>query len=392
MLLDYVRQRLFSPTNSSSPRGIGAELELIPVDSKTRAVTPAPVSAGVISRLASREGWPGDAAKEDHSLWNLRDGSAVSFEPGGQIEISSSLHETASSLIESLQRFALLLQAEMNQHGITLIARGVDPYNDIDTVPLQLQRDRYIRMTDYFNSVGTSGIRMMRQTAALQINVERGSEPERRWRLLNAIAPVVTALFANSRQYAGSDTGYASYRAYLWRTLDRSRTGLAYASEDPAGHYLGFALDAMAIRSRDLLEGIGYQTFRNWMQQSDLLLDEWEFHLSTLFPEVRPKAYFELRSADTIEVQWLAAPIVFVAGLIYDSETARVAADLVGDPDSNLMERAAIDGLHDERLKKLATQLTRLSLQGAVALGTEYLAVEHIESAREYFARVLAAS
>lgn len=392
MLLDYVRQRLFSPANSSSPRAVGAELELIPVDSETKAVTPAPVSARVISQLARRENWPGDASKEDRSLWNLRDGSAVSFEPGGQIEISSSLHETASSLIESLQRFALLLQAEMKHNGIALIARGVDPYNDVDTVPLQLQRDRYIRMTDYFNSVGTSGIRMMRQTAALQINVEKGTEPEQRWRLLNAIAPVVTALFANSRRYAGSDTGYASYRAYLWRTLDRSRTGLPYASEDPARHYLAFALDAIAIRSRDLLEGIGYQTFRDWMEQTDLLLDEWEFHLSTLFPEVRPKAYFELRSADTIDIQWLAAPIVFVTGLVYDSETARLASDMVGEPDPSLMERAGIYGLHDERLKELAAQLTRLSLQGARALGADYIGVEHIESAREYFARALAAS
>ena len=392
MLLDYVRQRLFSPANSSSPRAIGAELELIPVDSETRAVTPAPVSARVISDLARREGWPGDATKEDRSLWNLRDGSAISFEPGGQIEISSSPHETATSLIESLQRFALLLQAEMKQHGIMLVARGVDPYNDIATVPLQLQRDRYIRMTDYFNSVGTSGIRMMRQTAALQINVERGTDPERRWRLLNAIAPVVTALFANSRQYAGSDTRYASYRAHLWRTLDPSRTGLAYERRDPAHHYLAFALDAVAIRSRDLLEGIGYQTFRNWMQQTDLLLDEWEFHLSTLFPEVRPKAYFELRSADTIDIQWLAAPIVFVTGLVYDPETTRVAADLVGEPDTNLMEKAGEHGLRDARLKELAAQLTRLSLEGAHALGTEYIAARHIESAREYFARALARS
>ena len=390
MLLDYVRQRLFSPTSSSNPRAIGAELELIPVDVRTRAVTPAAVSAPIISELAIREEWLGDLTRKDETLWNFRDGASISFEPGGQIEISSSPHETASSLIESLQRRARLLQAEMDQHGITLIARGVDPYNDVASVPLQLQRDRYIRMTDYFNSVGTSGARMMRQTAALQINVEKGSEPEVRWRLLNAIAPVVTALFANSGRYAGADTGYASYRAHLWSTLDPSRTGLAYARNDPAHHYLTFALDAVAIRSRDLLEGRDYQSFRSWMQEEELLLDEWEFHLSTLFPEVRPKAYFELRSADTVDVEWLAAPIVFVTGLIYDEQSERAAAVLLGEPDPALMEQAAKYGLSDARLKELAGELTQLSIQGAYALGPHYLEAGHIESAREYFARRLA--
>jgi len=390
MLLDDVRERLFSPLQSNTPLAVGAELELIPVDATTRSVVAAPASAKVLSRLAHHEGWRAQRVENDPPSYGLPDGSRLSFEPGGQIEISSSLHATASSLIQSLQRIALTVEKEMKTEGIMLIARGVDPYNDISAVPLQLKRERYVRMTGYFNSIGESGIRMMRQTAALQINVERGREPLSRWRLLNALAPVVIALFANSSAYAGSDSGFASYRAQLWRTLDPSRTGLAYGAEDPARHYLNFALDAGAIRSSGIKEPGRYKSFRETMQGTDTSPEDWHFHLSTLFPEVRPKAYFELRSADTVDIGSLAAPIVFVTGLVYDPDRARDATRFLGEPSTRLMETAGKYALRDAGLKEVAGQLTELSLRGARALGPRYVSADHIESARQFFDRVLA--
>ena len=394
VLLEDVRQRLFSPTNSANPRAIGVELELIPVDTVTREVIPAREgersTSRVLSRLGGREGWREEAMQGDPSSWNLPDGARISFEPGGQIEISSSPHATASALIDAVTRVVDRIDDEMTAAGISLVAAGVDPRNDIASVPLQLHRERYTMMTDYFDSIGDAGVRMMRQTAALQINVERGSDPARRWRLLNALAPLVIALFANSRLYGGSDTGFASYRAHVWRTLDESRTGIVYDTADPADHYLRFALDAIAMRSgRDRKSAVGFVSFAEWMQSTELSLEDWHFHLSTLFPEVRPKAYFEIRSADTIDVRWLAAPIVFVTGLIYDSAAAGSAIRLLGAPGSDLVERAGRLGLTDPELRKLAGESVELAVEGARALGPEYLAVEHIDSAREYFARAL---
>lgn len=393
VLLEDVRQRLFSPTNPANPRAIGVELELIPVDTRTREVIPAREgersTSRVLSRLAGREGWREEATREDPSSWNLPDGACISFEPGGQIEISSSPHATASALIDAMTRVVGQIGEEMASSGISLVAAGVDPCNDIASVPLQLHRERYAMMTDYFDSIGVAGVRMMRQTAALQINVERGSDPAARWLLLNSIAPLVIALFANSRVYAGSDTGFASYRAHIWRMLDTSRTGLAYDAMDPAEHYLRFALDAIAMRSGKDRKPAGFVSFGEWMQSTELSLDDWHFHLSTLFPEVRPKAYFEMRSADTIDVRWLAAPIVFVTGLIYDSAAAGSAIRLVGAPGSELVERAGRLGLKDPELRNLVSESVELAVEGARALGPEYLAVEHIDSAREYFARAL---
>ncbi len=177
-LLEYVRQRLFSAVKSNTPRAVGVEIELIPIHASTRC--PAfPRNGGVastadiISRLAQRHGWLEESVDNDPPSWTLPDGTRISFEPGGQIEISSTPHATASSVIDSTEAIVAMLQTAMAGEGIELLARGVDPYNDIDAVPLQLHRDRYERMTRYFESIGPSGVRMMRQTAALQINLER---------------------------------------------------------------------------------------------------------------------------------------------------------------------------------------------------------------------------
>jgi len=391
-LLEDVQRRLLAPIRSANPHAIGLELELIPVHktTRTRALTTNDARAStaeVLSLIGRREGWHEQSNGSDPSSWKLADGAYISFEPGGQIEISTAPKPTASDGIDSTQSLVKTLRAAMSNAGIELLARGVDPFNAIDAVPLQLQRERYTGMTRYFDSIGPSGVQMMRQTAALQINLERGEDPKSRWRLLNSLAPIVVALFANSRQYARKPTGWASYRAHLWRTLDPSRTGIIYDEASHVERYLRFALDAIAMRGG----GPGYRAFREWIAEPAINRDDWLFHLSTLFPEVRPKEFFELRSADTIEPDALAAPVVFVTGLVYDDECARRASELIGAPSEKLLERAGRLGLADPEIRRIASRLVVLALEGGRRLGGDYLRRPHLEAAYRYFADALRA-
>jgi glutamate--cysteine ligase len=390
-LLDDIRRRFFS-SQDSAPRTIGVELELIPVLASTRLPafpgSKEPQStAAVLSRLGAREGWLEQSVENDPPSWTLADGAHISFEPGGQIEISSVPHATASGAVRATQSLVAAIREAMQPGGIELVACGVDPRNGIEAVPLQLHRDRYARMTRFFDAIGSSGVRMMRQTAAVQINVERGRSPVVRWALLNSLAPYIVALFANSRRYARKRTEYASYRAHLWRTLDPSRTGLPWDSTDPATRYLAFALDAKAMRSSDGTRP--WLTFRDWMRAESVSDDDWQFHLSTLFPEVRPKEFFEIRSADAIDSDRLAAPVVFVTGIVYDEESASGASQLMASPSEELLERAGRLGLADPEIHRVVSRLTELALSGAKRLGREYIAEGDVTVAREYCAKAL---
>jgi glutamate--cysteine ligase len=341
----------------------------------------------VLSELGTKLGWTEQPAEGDAPSWNVSDGSRISFEPGGQIEFSTAPYSSASEAIDAATALVTSASDAMNGSGIELLAKGVDPYSLIEAVPLQRHGQRYTRMTRFFNSIGSAGVQMMRQTAALQLNLERGPKPVERWKLLNALVPVVVALFANSRDYAGAASGYQSYRAHLWRTLDPTRTGIVGNGGDPVSDYGRFALDALAMRSGD--ERTSYRSFRDWMKVGTVGDDEWLFHLSTLFPEVRAKEYFELRSADTVDVASLAAPVVFVTGIVYDDESAEAAANILPKPDADLLEVSGRLGLGDSRIRELSASVVELALGGAVRLGADYVSPAHIAVAREFFTRVL---
>jgi glutamate--cysteine ligase len=208
-------------------------------------------------------------------------------------------------------------------------------------------------------------------------------QPWLRWRVLNAAAPYVTAIFANSPIYARQDTGYQSARAVVWRDVDPTRTGMPYGAADPVQTYLDFALSAPAILF-PLVDGEA-RSFGDWLDLADPTLDQWHEHLSTLFPEVRPRGHFEVRSADAMAPEWYAAPLVLMAGILYDPATLRAADDLLGTPDPELLDRSGRDGLHDQSIARTGADLFQLALNGCRRLGSGYFHPAELEEATAFF-------
>jgi glutamate--cysteine ligase len=196
------------------------------------------------------------------------------------------------------------------------------------------------------------------------------------------LAPYVTAIFANSSRYAGTDTHYRSYRAHIWQTLDAGRTGLPVNTADPAGAYLDFALAAGAMMRDDAGR---YERFEVLAERDDVSLEDWELHLSTLFPEVRPRRYFELRSADAITPEHLAAPIGLIAGLVYDDDASRSASEMLARGDLPSLEVAAREGLANQQIREMSIRLTDVALTGCESLGDSYISAGDIETATRFF-------
>jgi len=391
LVLD-VASRLFASSANPNALTVGAELELLPMIGRTHEPPlihggKGPSLADCIRRALPAGEWHEVMTDSGAPSWNLPDATRISFEPGGQIEISSRAYTSCSALIAFLNETADRLSTAAKREGIELLSIGIDPYNDVASVPLQLHSDRYVRMTRYFEARGDSGTRMMRQTAALQISVDHGMRPLARWQLLNALAPFVVALFANSSRYRDADTDHQSYRAHLWRTLDRSRTGIPFDGKDPPRRYAEFALNAGSLRG--WADAGEFHTFRSHLDLHDAVMDDWNFHLSTLFPEVRPKEYFELRSADTIDPSDVAAPLVFITGLVYHAPSARAAIAIAGAPDEALLERAGRAGLTNPEIRSRAAKLVDLSLEGAHALGNDYITSEDRSHAAAWLERRL---
>lgn len=384
-------QRVFRGVGSgSTPRRLGAEVEFIPVESLTGRRCglesgEVPGSLPFLRRYGSGQGWAESRTSKGTPCFTLPDAGRLTFEPGGQLEYSSPPCRTAGDLLAQLRSVLFPLRSAAANAGIDLLAIGLDPFNTAEQAPMLVEATRYERMAEYLALLGPDGARMMRQTAAFQLNLDFDDEPWLRWRVLNSAAPLVVAIFANSPMYAGEQTGYKSTRAHIWRQLDPSRTGIPYDERSPVQAYLEFALNAPAILC-PTVHG-EYQPFGEWLVRAQPSDAEWQDHLSTLFPEVRPRGHLELRSADAIAPEWYAAPVALTAGILYDPGALRAAADLLPLPDLGLLERAGRLGLHDPAIASMAADLFELALAGCESLGSAYFHPADIEQARAYFER-----
>lgn len=386
-LLHDLGTHAFALGRPPCPPRIGAEVELIPVSMDTGAQVPVVSLDGrstlpLLRRFGARHGWTEQASAYGVPQFQVPDGGIISYEPGGQIELSAAAFPSATALIRSLRGTVLPLMDAARDAGIELLAVGVEPRNGIEDVDLQLPGTRYVRLTRFLESIGTGGTRMMRQTAAMQVSVDFGAEPLLAWRVLNAMAPYVTAIFASSPVYRGVPTGHRSWRARIWRELDGGRTG-CFACADPVAEYLDFALAAPAILLGD---ETGARPFAEWNARGCAGPDEWRAHLTTLFPEVRPKGFAEVRSADAVAPEWYAAPLVLLAGIVYHPPALRAAADLLGEPDPGLLHAAGRDGLSDPHIAAVARDLADLALAGAEAL-PRFFDAGALDEAAAFFAR-----
>lgn len=374
----------------SAPERVGLEAELLPVAAETGLPAlpesgDGPSTLEMLRELARERGWRADRSKAGSPCFRIEGGGVLSLEPGGQIEYSSAPRESVDALLAEVEGVVRLLAGAAGRAGVELRTRGIDERNPPRAVRRVLTGRRYTRLAEHLARIGPAGRRMMLQTAALHVNLDLGTAPLLRWRVANALSPYAVAVFANSARYAGRETGHRSYRARQWRELDPSRAG-AFPGEDPVEEYLDFALEAGAILLGS--DGEPARPFRLWAARDGVGDEEWRSHLSTLFPEVRPRGWIEVRSVDALPPRWYAAPLVFLAGLLCDDEACRTALEMLPPVTEEALEAAGRDGVTDPERRRTATDLFDLALEGAERLGP-FVGGRALEVARDFRSRYL---
>jgi glutamate--cysteine ligase len=336
-------------------------------------------------------------------------GGRLTFEPGAQVEHSTAVYESVAAACADVSDVVGRLRAAFSRRNVALAALGIDVWHDVDTVPQQLRAGRYTAQAAYYRQRGHWGAVMMRHTASLQINLDLGPEGvwQERWLLANLASPLMTASFASS-----PGLGAVCTRARAWQELDPTRSGFPRllvegSGDDPRAEWGQAALEADVMIYRvteDHFEpGCLGCSFEKWIREGHPrwgwpTADDLDYHLTTLFFEVRPRGFLELRAGEALPGRWRAAPVVLTAALLYD-DAARVAAllyddgarasalDLLRSYRSQLpalWRRAAIDGVRDSELRDLACDLWRIGLDGARSLPSGYVGEADVATAEAY--------
>jgi len=286
-----------------------------------------------------------------------RDGSTITLEPGGQLELSgaplASMHETMREFREHIA----LVNHVSAPLGIVWLGLGVHPLAAIEELP-RMPRERHAIMREYLGRRDTLGLHMMHATAGVQANFDFASEADaaRKLRLALAASPISSALFANSSISLGRPNGFESWRAWIWRHTDNDRWSLLpFAFEESFGAgtayraYTEWALDVpmfLIVRDGHSLPAHG-QTFRHYMthgrEDFRASLADWNVHLTTLFPEVRLKHVVETRGTDAVPGAQVCALPAFWKGLLYDDVALEAALARV-----RAWTHAQVHALHGE--------------------------------------------
>ena len=314
-----------SPIHFPGPRGIGELMERMP----RFGFTP-----------FREEGLP---------IAALQGMLSVSLEPGGQLELSGRPFTCCHDLNQELRRHLAVVHALGAELGHRWLGVGYRPFGSVADAQW-MPKGRYRRMREHLSRTGDLALDMMTMTATVQANYDYLDEADmvRKVRGATAISPLVTALFANSPLRDGKDSGYLSFRSEVWRRVDPLRCGPRPEVFEPDfgyDRYAAWALDVPTLfvrRNGNYLDPGGL-TFRQLIDvglgDERVTLNDWEDHLTTLFPEVRLKRVIEVRGADVGTRDMCVALPAIWKGLLYDAEALAAAEALVQLPFS---ERLAL--------------------------------------------------
>jgi len=342
------------------PGTIGAELEWLVRDCSD------PSESVPLSRISKVY----DALKKPGVLPGA---GLLTLEPGGQVELSTAPAKDLSDCIAAASGDLVIMDEAFADAGLVLTGHGIDPLRRPSRI---LDLPRYAAMEEYFDRDGGWGRLMMCSTASVQVCVDAGMENggksgyDFRWRLLHALGPVLVAVFANSPLQRGKPTGWKCTRQLVWSRLDPGRTRSPAGAEpvaqaaaplgtvvlaahvggadDPRERWMRYAMDAGVLCMRRP-DGQPWTvpaslTFRDWLRATPggsarprapgrsahavppaPTADDLAYHLSTLFPPVRPRGHLELRMIDAQLGDGWIVPVAVVSALIDDPVAADAA-------------------------------------------------------------------
>ena len=330
-----------------------------------------------------------DLVYEDSLLIEVNAGqmNRLTVEPGGQIEFSGAPQRDLQDVESEIQRYLSRLHEIAEGNCLAFLAVGFDPLRKLEE-QRWFPKARYEVMRPYLATRGARAWDMMTRTCAVQTNVDYGlaEDLSKKFQLGNRLAPIVTAIFANSPFENGRVNGYKSTRAAAWLETDSDRTGVsptALQEEFSPDEFVRYALDVpMIFAQRDgrYLDAPTGMKFGDFLARGcpsvQPVFGDWADHLTTIFTEVRLKQHLELRSADCGSLPMALALQALWKGLLYDAEALeqalRLAPKLNRQEMRELQEQVARDALDARHagvnVLGLAKEIVRLARSGLEAI------------------------
>ena len=368
----------------------GVELELIGYDCARDWARLAP--AQVERVLAGFAPSSNDMFYENGVLVEVNAGqmNRLTVEPGGQIEFSGAPQRNLRDVELEIRRFLARLHEIAEASSYAFLAVGFDPLRTISEQQW-FPKARYEVMRPFLAEHGERAWDMMARTAAVQTNLDYGDEEDmaKKFLVANRLAPIVTAIFANSPFEDGRSSGYKSTRYAAWLLTDASRVGISppaleerFTPESFVEYVCNTPMIFVQREGRYLAKPAGMR-FGDFLERGcdgiEPVFGDWADHLTTIFTDARLKQHIEMRSTDCNNLEMTLALQALWKGLLYEAdaldEALRLAPRLSKEDALILREqvaRAALAAKHERvDVKGLASDIVRLAREGLKRLSPD---------------------
>ncbi|MEC7831222.1 MAG: glutamate--cysteine ligase [Pseudomonadota bacterium] len=344
-LIEFIRSGEKKPNQFK----IGTEHEKFAFDILNKKPIPYEGKNGIKELLSSLEEFGWQPIKEADNVIalsrpNSLGGGSITLEPAGQFELSGAMLNDIHETLKEIQEHKDQLYKVAKKMDLSFLAIGFTPDWSREDMHL-MPKKRYEIMRKYMPKKGDHGLDMMLRSCTTQVNLDYSSESDmiKKIRLSFLLQPIATVLFSNSPISDNKINGFKSIRSHSWTDTDPDRTGILpfiFKEDMSYESYVDYALNVpMYFIYREGkyidLAGSSFIDFMDGKLESAenqvATIEDWELHLTTIFPEVRLKTFLEMRGADAGNIDHVCALSAFWVGLLYDNISLENALNLVND-------------------------------------------------------------
>ncbi len=331
-------------------------------------------------------GWVG-TYEDEHLLGLRKNDIAITLEPGSQLEVSIDSARDIKDLEKGYLEFLNEITPLLERRNQVLVTLGYHPVTRIDEIKL-LPKKRYDLMFNYFNTKGSHAHNMMKGTGAFQVTIDYCDEEDyhKKFRVLNALAPVFYGIFENALFFEGEPCKTHNLRAYVWMNCDNDRAGIVEgALEEGFGYrdYARYILEKppiFTVRDGEIIP-TGEDKVKDILDPEQTELDELEHLMTMFFPDVRTKKYIEIRMMDSIPYPLNFSAVALVKGLLYNEDNLDklvefvegITIDKVQETKVEILEKGMDATLDGRTLIQIGKWMLELAEEGLDLEEKEYL-------------------
>ncbi len=337
----------------------------------------------ILGKMYEELGWEIKKQEGKYILQMQRCGAFLNLESDGRIELAGDKYESVHDLAREFRIHQNEVMEISKVFGIIWLGVGYHPVSansEIEDMPDERKEMIVKFFTKIKEDTGNDfGLAWFKKTAGIHCNIDYFSEEDFAYKakVFTRLAPILTAMFANSPFSRGQFTGYMSYRynVTLKNNISRFETSKelyesAFGFDDWINHVLSLPILFLKKGDEWIEPKMSFQEYMtNGFEGHQATMDDFEMHTKSLWKDVKLKNVIELRCFDSLPPSLVPSVAALIKGLAY-SQTAldsvwEIVKDLNYFEHKNLQQDVAKNGLQatlkGEKVLDIAKKLINIA-------------------------------